>query len=64
MIRFVMKDSIEEKMIDLQNSKEALGKGTLQELSKEEKDTAKITHVCDLFEVRRYEDEQGESSWS
>ena len=36
-IRLIMKDSIEERFLNLQNAKEALGKGSLQKLSKEDR---------------------------
>jgi hypothetical protein len=50
-IRFLMKDSIEERMVRLQDAKEALGKGSLQKLRPEERGRAKLTAMKDLFEV-------------
>ena len=38
-----MKDSLEERMVRVQESKTALGKGSLQKLIKNEREKAKIT---------------------
>lgn len=51
MIRFLMKDSIEERMVRLQENKEILGKGSMQKLRPEERGKAKLTAMKDLFEV-------------
>ena len=58
-IRFVMKDSLEERMIRLQNAKAALGKGSMERLKPEEKRRARLTALRDLFEV----DEALERAW-
>lgn len=50
-IRFVMKDSIEERMVDLQNAKAALGKGSLQKISPQERKKARLTFLRDLFNI-------------
>jgi SNF2 family DNA or RNA helicase len=50
-LRFVMKDSLEERMIALQESKAALGKGSMEKLSADEKRKARITALKDLFQV-------------
>lgn len=49
--RFVMKDSIEERMLTFQQSKAALGKGSLERLSREEENLAKITTMKILFQI-------------
>jgi hypothetical protein len=54
-MRFLMKDSIEERMVALQDAKAALGKGALEKLRPEEKRKARLTALKDLFEV---EDEE------
>jgi hypothetical protein len=41
--QFVMEDSIEERLLQLQESKTALGNGSLRKLTKEESKKAKIT---------------------
>lgn len=41
--RMVVKDSIEERMLDVQEAKSALGKGTFSKLKKSELDKAKLT---------------------
>jgi SWI/SNF-related matrix-associated actin-dependent regulator of chromatin subfamily A3 len=48
---FVMKDSLEERLIALQDSKAALGKGSMEKLSADEKRKARITVLKDLFQV-------------
>jgi hypothetical protein len=50
-IRFIMDGSIEERFINLQNAKEALGKGSLQKLKQEDRQRARLTAMNDLFEV-------------
>jgi SWI/SNF-related matrix-associated actin-dependent regulator of chromatin subfamily A3 len=54
-LRFIMKDSLEERMLALQESKAALGKGTMEKLSADEKRKARITDLKDLFEVQDVE---------
>lgn len=48
-VRFVMKDSIEERMIALQESKAALSKGALQKLSPDELRKTRIADLKSLF---------------
>jgi SNF2 family DNA or RNA helicase len=55
-IRFLMKDSIEERMIALQDSKAALGKGSLEKLHPAEKRKARLTALKDLFQVEDVEE--------
>jgi SWI/SNF-related matrix-associated actin-dependent regulator of chromatin subfamily A3 len=50
-IRFVMKDSIEERMVSLQTAKAALGKGSLEKISAPERSKARLTFLRDLFEI-------------
>jgi SNF2 family DNA or RNA helicase len=49
--RFVMKDSLEERMLNIQEAKLALGKGSMEKLSAEEKRQARMTALQDLFEA-------------
>jgi SNF2 family DNA or RNA helicase len=56
--RLVMKDSIEERMIRLQNNKLMLAKGSLEKFANdEEKRQARLTALKDLFQVE--EDDWG-----
>jgi SWI/SNF-related matrix-associated actin-dependent regulator of chromatin subfamily A3 len=55
--RLVMKDSIEERIIALQEAKAALGKGTMQKLKPEEKRKARITALKDLFLIGKTEED-------
>jgi SNF2 family DNA or RNA helicase len=55
-MRFLMKDSIEERMIALQDSKAALGKGSLEKLRPAEKRKARLTALKDLFQVEDVEE--------
>ena len=41
-VRFIMEDSIEERMIKPQDAKSALGKGSVQKLSKEEREKVRM----------------------
>merc|ERR1719464_1620448 len=50
-IRFIMKNSIEERFINLQNAKQALGKGSLEKLKKEDRSKARMTAMKDLFQM-------------
>lgn len=62
-----MKDSIEERMIQIQKSKAALGKGSMQKLSREEEKMAKVTTLKDLFQIKSREDLENEElgiDWS
>lgn len=49
--RLIMKDTLEERMVKVQENKAALGKGSLQKLTQEERRLAKITALKDLFAV-------------
>jgi SNF2 family DNA or RNA helicase len=50
-IRFIMADSIEERLTEVQDAKDALGKGSLEKLKREDRSKAKITAMKDLFEM-------------
>jgi len=50
-IRFIMKDSIEERFINVQDAKHSLGKGSLQKLKKDDRSKARITAMKDLFQM-------------
>ena len=50
-IRFVMKDSIEERMIRMQQAKAALGKGALERISREEESLAHIATLKEFFQI-------------
>ena len=51
-LRFLMKDSLEERLVTYtQVSKAALGKGSLEKLSAQEKRKARLTAMLDLFQV-------------
>lgn len=49
--KFVMKDSVEEKILTLQEAKYALGKGALEKLSAEDMRKARISALRDLFQI-------------
>lgn len=49
--RLVMKDSIEERLLNVQKAKSTLGKGTMTKLTKAEEKIAKLTGLKDLFEI-------------
>jgi SWI/SNF-related matrix-associated actin-dependent regulator of chromatin subfamily A3 len=51
-VRFVMKDSLEERMLNIQSAKSTLGKASMEKLNKREKDKARITALRDLFQVQ------------
>lgn len=53
-IRFVMADSIEERVLRVQEAKQTLGKGVLKRLQKEERNKAKVTALRDLFEMDQH----------
>jgi SWI/SNF-related matrix-associated actin-dependent regulator of chromatin subfamily A3 len=55
-LRFIMKDSLEERMLALQESKAALGKGAMEKLSPDEKRKARTTDLKDLFQVQNVEE--------
>ena len=50
-VRFVAADSIESRMVDLQEAKAAMGKGAFENLSKEEKKKARMGDVKRLLEL-------------
>jgi hypothetical protein len=50
-IHFVMKDSIEERMATVQESKDDLGKGALHNIAQQERMKAKFTFLRDLFDI-------------
>jgi len=50
-VRYVMKDSIEEKMLKLQAKKAALNKGALAKLSNEEMRAARLAEMVLLFNL-------------
>lgn len=50
--RYVMKGSIEERMINIQKAKAALAKGSMQKLSRQEEKEAKATALKDLFMIK------------
>lgn len=49
--RFVMKDSIEDRLIEVQKSKALLGKGSMERLTKDEERRAKVATLKDIFEL-------------
>jgi SWI/SNF-related matrix-associated actin-dependent regulator of chromatin subfamily A3 len=51
-MRFLMKDSIEVRMVELQDSKATLGKGALEKLRPDENRKARLTTLKDLFQVK------------
>jgi SNF2 family DNA or RNA helicase len=55
-VRFAMKDSIDERLLKVQSAKAALGKGSMEILGKEEQKKAKLTTFKDLFEVENGEE--------
>lgn len=54
--RFVMKNTIEERMLKVQEAKATLGKGTMTKLSAAEEKVAKVTSLKDLFEIQESQD--------
>ena len=51
-VRFMMKESIEERMVSVQEAKQALGKGSLEKMSKSDQEKAKMTTLKDLFDIK------------
>ena len=49
--RLVMDNTLEQRMLALQDAKELLGKGAMERLSTAEKRKARLTHLRDLFEL-------------
>lgn len=49
--RLVMDQTLEQRMLGLQDAKEMLGKGTMQRLSPEESRKARLTQLRDLFQI-------------
>lgn len=54
------KDSLEERMVQLQETKSALDKGSMQKLTKEERKKTRITTLKDLFQVEKDLDQKWE----
>jgi SNF2 family DNA or RNA helicase len=50
-VRFVMKDSIEERLLKVHCAKAALGKDSMKKLGNEEQNEAMLKAMKDLFEV-------------
>ena len=50
-VRFVSADSVESRMVDLQEAKAALGKGVFEKLSPEEKRKARMADLKKLLEL-------------
>ena len=50
-VRFVAADSVESRMVDLQEAKAALGKGVFENLSSEEKRAARLGDLKRLLEL-------------
>lgn len=50
-VRFVVEASVEERIMELQAAKSALGKGALQKLSPEEARRARVSDLRSIFEV-------------
>ena len=50
-VRFVAADSIESRMVDLQEAKAALGKGVFENLSPDEKRKARMSELKKLLEL-------------
>lgn len=58
--RLVMAESIEGKLIKLQQRKAAMGKGSLEKLSAKEQERAKVTAMRDLFDTTEQKDCKGD----
>lgn len=58
--RLVMAESMEGKLIKLQQQKAAMGKGSLEKLSAKEQKRAKMTAMKDLFEIKEVDDCEGD----
>lgn len=58
-VRFLMSNSVEERLVAVQEAKQALGNGSLQKLTKAEQEKAKVTTIRDLFEIA----EADEDGW-
>ena len=50
-IKFVMKDSVEERMISLQESKATICKGTMEKLNAEEMRKTRVGELRNLFQI-------------
>eukprot|EP00541_Cyclophora_tenuis_P009709 CAMPEP_0116550124 /NCGR_PEP_ID=MMETSP0397-20121206/5258_1 /TAXON_ID=216820 /ORGANISM="Cyclophora tenuis, Strain ECT3854" /LENGTH=215 /DNA_ID=CAMNT_0004074931 /DNA_START=81 /DNA_END=728 /DNA_ORIENTATION=+ len=59
-VRFVMTDSIEERMIEIQGAKAAIGKGTMEKLSPQELRKARIGDLKSLFQLENATNTRGE----
>lgn len=51
-VRFVMKNSIEERMVSIQEAKAAMGKGAMEKLKPEEVRKARIGDLKSLFQIQ------------
>ena len=51
-----MTDTIEERMLMVQEAKSALGKGTMVKLNAAEEKKAKVTSLRDLFQISSDDD--------
>ena len=60
--RFVMQDTIEERLLSIQSRKAAMGKGSMEMLSNKELQRAKVTAMKDLFQID--ESGAGDNFWS
>jgi SWI/SNF-related matrix-associated actin-dependent regulator of chromatin subfamily A3 len=49
--RLVMNNTLDQRMLGIQEAKDMLGKGILQRLSREEKRKARLTQLRDLFQL-------------
>jgi hypothetical protein len=58
-----MKGSLEERMIQLQQSKAALGKSSFEKVTQREQRQARLTAVKDLFQISDAGGVLGEADW-
>ena len=63
-VRFIMKGTVEERMIELQQKKEAIGKGSMERLTEEEKrmTLAQLRSLFDLDDLREDQDDDNAAS--
>jgi SWI/SNF-related matrix-associated actin-dependent regulator of chromatin subfamily A3 len=57
--RLVMAGSVEERMVEYQDAKAALGKGSMEKIKKKDLAAAKIAALCDLFGLH----EENNTKW-
>jgi SNF2 family DNA or RNA helicase len=55
--RLLMKDSIEERMVDLQDAKTMLGRCTQEKMDRENMRKARMTFLRDLFQVESLDED-------